>query len=168
MCRNRRRLFNDPDRPDDLELDKNESFLESQIYLTGSLNYLEQVGMNRAGRILDMKSDLISLENLDKVFNEYCAHYLDLENVNDYKDFSGSLVYTYFLRVYKTAFFWKKIYFEKRRVDIMEQRRGFLFSKDMEMYKLTHDKLQLAEENCLQKVLNKLYDLLNTTEEQFQ
>ena len=50
----------------------------------------------------------------------------------------------------------------------LEQRRGFLFSKDEEKYRNVVNLCNEAEEKCLQGVLNDTYELVGTTEEAFQ
>jgi hypothetical protein len=41
--------------------------------------------------------------------------------------------------LYKIAFFWKKIRFEQERVKLLKERRGFLFSENVEQYKKSCD-----------------------------
>lgn len=84
------------------------------MYLPGSLDYLPLVGMDKFGRLQDKKTDLQADSNLQKVFKQYCEYYLDLENSSQYIDKeTGAITFPYFLRIYKTAYFWKKIRFEK-------------------------------------------------------
>jgi len=70
--------------------------------------------------------------------------------------------------VYKTAFFWKKIFFEKKRLNLLETRRGYLYTKEEEKYRKTVDQLQKGEEVCLKKVLAMIYKTIGSTEELFQ
>lgn len=86
------------------------------VYLPGSLEYLEHVGMDRVGRIIkvedEKKPKLHTEQNIKNVFDEYCRNYFDLNNLSNYKSYNGMLTFQVFLRLYKTAFFWKKIRFE--------------------------------------------------------
>ena len=50
----------------------------------------------------------------------------------------------------------------------LEQRRGYLFTKDEAKYRQTIDLYNTAEEKCLQGVLNDIYKLVKTSEEVFQ
>ena len=94
---------------------------------------------------------------------------MDLENSAKYFDKeTGNINFAYFIRIYKTAYFWKKIRFEKRRKMYLEQRRGYLFTKDEAKYRQTVDLCNNSEENCLQAVLNDIYKLVGTTEDAFQ
>ena len=139
------------------------------MYLPGSLEYLEKVGMDKYGRINPDKKDLHTETNKTAIFKEYCQYYLDLEQSSQYYDqTTGIITFPYFLRIYKTAFLWKKIRFEQQRRVFLEQRRGYLFSKDEEKYRKTVDLSNEAEEKCLQKVLNDIYEQVHTTEEIFQ
>lgn len=139
------------------------------MYLPGSLEYLPQVGMDKFGRIQQNKKDLQDDANLNKVFKQYCNYYLDLENSSTYFDKeSGNITFPFFIRIYKTAYFWKKIRFEKKRRMYLEQRRGYLFTKDENKYRQTVDLCNVAEEKCLQGVLNDIYKLVGTNEEVFQ
>lgn len=84
------------------------------------------------------------------VFKQYCEYYLDLGNSAQYfEKETGIINFPYFIRIYKTAYFWKKIRFEKRRRMYLEQRRGYLFSKDETKYRQTVDLCNNSEENCL-------------------
>lgn len=139
------------------------------MYLPGSLEYLPMVGMDKFGRIQDAKKDLQDDDNLAKVFKQYCDYYLDLQNCAQYFDKeTGNITFPYFIRIYKTAYFWKKVRFEKRRRMFLEQRRGYLFSKEEDKYRKTVDLCNASEEKCLQGVLNDIYKLVDTTEEVFQ
>jgi hypothetical protein len=109
-----------------------------------------------------------SSDHLKAKFNEYCDEFLELESVSDYKSFNGTLAYGYFLKVYKAAFFWKKITFEQKRQTFLSKRRGYLIDKEFALYKATVDKQEKADEECLQSILNALYDKIDVTEEQFQ
>jgi hypothetical protein len=83
------------------------------MYLPHSLEFLEKVGMDKFGRIIETKKELYNKENQQKVFQEYCEYFLDLDNASQYYDKeTGHITFPYFLRIYKTAFFWKKIRFE--------------------------------------------------------
>lgn len=68
--------------------------IEKEIYMEGCLKYLDYVGMDQDGVI---KKDNMhatknrSKVNLEKIFNQYCEEFLDLENVKDFKDFDGTL-----------------------------------------------------------------------------
>ena len=53
--------------------------LEQNMYLPGSLEYLEKVGMDKYGRINPDKKDLHTETNKTAIFKEYCQYYLDLE-----------------------------------------------------------------------------------------
>ena len=139
------------------------------MYLPGSLDFLEKVGMDKFGRLKADQKDLQDVKNQKAVFKEYCSYYLDLDNSSQYFDTTtGQITYPYFIRVYKTAFFWKKIRFETQRKVYLEQRRGYLFTKDEEKYRKTVDLQNEAEEKCLQSVLNDINVLVSTTEEAFQ
>ena len=113
--------------------------LERDIYLKGSMRYLDLVGMNQDGSINPNQKRQRRPENLDVIFNEYCDEFLELENNKDYKYFNGTLSFGYFLKVYKAAFFWKKVRFENYRQDFLYKRRGFLNDDNMKMYKIVVD-----------------------------
>ena len=135
-------------QPGEIKMEREESMIETEIYLPGSLDYLEQVGMDRTGQFL---SDDLSVRNqrpinLQKVFDDYCDEYLDVNNSDQYINYNGSIKFVYFLRIYKIAFFWKKIRFEKERIKCLKKRRGFLFAKDMERYKEACDEMTEVEE----------------------
>ena len=53
--------------------------LEQNMYLPGSLEYLEKVGMDKYGRLNPDKKDLHTESNKTAIFKEYCQYYLDLE-----------------------------------------------------------------------------------------
>lgn len=134
--------------------------IEQNMYLPGSLDFLGKVGMDKCGRLIADKKDLYKEDNQKKVFKEYCDYYLDLENCSQYYDqTTGQITFPYFIRIYKTAFFWKKVRFEGPRKMYLEQRRGYLFTKDEEKYRKTVDLCNAAEEKCLQGVLNDIYQL---------
>ena len=121
-------------QPGEIKMEKEEKMVETEIYLPGSLEYLDFVGMDRTGCLLD---DEVSVRNqrdinLQKVFDEYCEEFLDLTNSDQYINSNGTLKFPYFLRIYKIAFFWKKIWFEKHRVRLLKERRGFLFAKEID------------------------------------
>ena len=73
--------------------------------------------------------------HLKEIFDQYCDEFLELQNCNEYKNHDGTLNYGYFLRIYKTAFFWKKIRFEDRSQAFLYKRRGFLHDNNFDMYK---------------------------------
>ena len=116
-----------------------EKRIESEIYLPGSLDYLERLGMDRFGRIKDKNSDLLDAQNMQAVFDDYCDNMLDLDNAQNYIGSNGRVNFNYFLRVYKTGFLWKKIKFARKRVQFIEKRRGFLYQKQHELYEKTCD-----------------------------
>ena len=76
----------------------------------------------------------------------------------------GIINFPYFIRVYKTAFFWKKIRFMKRRKLFLKERRGYLYSEKMKLYKQTIDLMEKEEEKVLQSVLEDLYTLIEVDE----
>ena len=84
-----------------------------------------------------------------KVFIQYCEQYLDLSNSKSYINMQGIINFPYFIRVYKTAFFWKKIRFMKRRKLFLKERRGYLYSEKMKLYKQTIDLMEKEEEKVL-------------------
>ncbi len=51
------------------------------------------------------------------MFDQFCHHYLDLDNVSRHMDESKNLVtdFEYLITLLKTAFFWKKMRFETVR-----------------------------------------------------
>ena len=109
------------------------------------------------------------------MFGQYCERYLDLEHSAKYMQKAnfagigeGHVQFGYFLRIYKTAFLWKKIFFERKRVELFEQRRGHLFNQNDNLYRQACDMMREAEENCLHRVLSDLYTLCETNEELFQ
>lgn len=117
------------------------------MYLPGSLDYLPKVGMDKCGRLVADKKELQDKANLDKMFKEYCNFFLDIENCSQYYDqTTGNISFPYFIRIYKTAFFWKKVRFEGQRKIYLEQRRGFLFTKEDDKYRQTVDLGNAAEE----------------------
>ena len=135
-------------QPGEVKMEREEQMIETEIYLPNSLNFLEQVGMDRFGQLL---GDELSVRNqrpinLQKVFDDYCDEYLDVNNSDQYMNFNGSIKFVYFLRIYKIAFFWKKIRFEKERIRCLKERRGFLFAKDIDNYKKACDAMTEAEE----------------------
>lgn len=42
-----------------IEVKKKEKYLEQDIYLSGSLDFLEKVGLDRCGRVIDKDSPLL-------------------------------------------------------------------------------------------------------------
>lgn len=138
------------------------------MYLPGSFEFLPRIGMEKTGKLNKELDSLHTEENMQKCFDEYCDYYLDLENAALNYDKLGIINFPYFLRVYKTAFFWKKIFFEKKRLNLLETRRGYLYTKEEEKYRKTVDQLQKGEEVCLKKVLAMIYKTIGSTEELFQ
>jgi hypothetical protein len=88
---------------------------EDQIYLPGSFNYLDQVGFTNQGLLSTdpLHQKYQNRVHMKHVFEQYCEDNLEIENSHDYQDFNGTLHFGYFLRVYKTVFFWKKLRFAK-------------------------------------------------------
>ena len=137
------------DLQESLETKKKEKYLEDQIYLPGSLDFLERVGLDRCGRITDKDSTLLRQKNIQSVFDDYCEQYLDLDNSEKYIKDDNVIGFGYFLRLYKTAFFWKKIRFEQKRVAMLSERRGYLAEKDHQAYERHCDSMRDYEERCL-------------------
>jgi hypothetical protein len=69
--------------------------------------------LNKSGQITDKQSPLLLRENIKKVLLLYCQENLDIDNVQSQINDQGIIQFGYFIRIYKTAFFWKKIFFEK-------------------------------------------------------
>lgn len=79
----------------------------------------------------------------------------------------GIIEFGYFIRIYKTAFFWKKIKFEEKRLELLSDRRGLLMNKKYELYKACVDHMEQESEKCLNEVLEDLFDKCTITEEQY-
>ena len=121
------------------------------------MDHLEKLGMDRCGRIIDQSSALLHPDNLRAVFDDYCEDLLDLDNSERYLNDEGIVAFSYFLRVYKTAFFWKKVRCEQKRISLSQKRRGLLSEKKHDGYQNVCDSMKEFEERCLQKVLQDLY-----------
>ena len=112
-CRNKKAAINDTQRYRTRKL-------EQEMYLPGSFEFLPKIGMEKTGKLNKELEALHTEENLQNCFKEYCNYYLDLENAESNYDKFGQISFPYFLRVYKTAFFWKKVFFEKKRLNYLE------------------------------------------------
>ena len=101
-------------QPGEIKMEKEDKMIEKEIYLPGSLEYLDLVGMDRLGCLLSDEESVRNQRpiNLQKVFDDYCDEFLDLNNSDQYINSNDTIKFSYFLRIYKIAFFWKKIRFE--------------------------------------------------------
>ena len=90
------------------EVKNKERYLENEIYLPGSLDYLERVGLDRCGRIVDKDSNMLRQKNIQSVFDDYCEQYLDLDNSEKYIKEDNFIVFGYFLRLSRQHFSGRK------------------------------------------------------------
>lgn len=65
----------------------------------------------------------------------------------------------------KTAFFWKKMYFQLKKQEYVDRRRKV--STDMEKYNTEVKNMYLFEENLFKDILNQIYAKLGITDEIF-
>ena len=81
-------------------------------------------------------------------------------NSNPDGPFPSVMNFNYFLRVYKTVQFWKRVRFEQTRPVLLSERRGFFVEQDWDNYKQACDKLgeeeKEAEDFAVKQVFEKL------------
>jgi len=66
--------------------------------------------------------------------------------------------FNYFLRIFKTISFWKRVRFEQTRPVLLAERRGFLLDKDDKKYKEACDSLIASEREALGHSIKQVFD----------
>jgi hypothetical protein len=113
------------------------------------------------------------------MLDEYCEQWLDLGNLEKHFEETDEaspqnsdkiLKFDYFVLLFKSIFFWKKMRFQPIKEALYQRRREVYFGQtepNMDAYKLLVKQEEALEAQCMQEVLDSILQKLGMPEEVF-